>query len=475
MALDEELAVKDLLSDPLNARTHPERNLDMIARSLQELGAARSIVIDEQNVILAGNGVASAAPQAGIYKVRAIEAEGDEIIAVRRRGLSPEAKQRLALYDNRASELSAWDPAALRTLEEGGLDLSPFFAAAELEQLPEGGGFGGTAVDGSTAAQEASGATLAERFGVPPFSVLDARQGYWQARKRAWLALGIQSELGRVSAAPGGHPLPGVRGPRRDYKPGVHGLQPGEESASSIFDPVLCELAYRWFCPADGLVLDPFAGGSVRGILAAKLGRNYLGFDLSSDQIEANAEQALAILDAAENQRVDWHCGDSRQQLRGCEAEADLIFSCPPYGDLESYSEDPLDLSAMSFEDFGAAYRDIIAASCARLKQDRFACFVVGDFRDTATGCYRNFVSLTIEAFLSAGLALYNDAVLITAVGSLPIRVAAMFEGSRKLGKAHQNVLVFLKGDAKRATEAIGPVEFALDLEQPQAEEAAAV
>jgi len=40
-------------------------------------------------------------------------------------------------------------------------------------------------------------ASLAERFIVPPFSVLDARQGYWQARKAAWLALGIQSELGR--------------------------------------------------------------------------------------------------------------------------------------------------------------------------------------------------------------------------------------------------------------------------------------
>jgi hypothetical protein len=40
-------------------------------------------------------------------------------------------------------------------------------------------------------------ASLSERFGVPPFSILDARQGYWQARKKAWLALGIKSELGR--------------------------------------------------------------------------------------------------------------------------------------------------------------------------------------------------------------------------------------------------------------------------------------
>ena len=48
--------------------------------------------------------------------------------------------------------------------------------------------------------QKATG-TLAERFGVPPFSVLDARQGYWQERKRAWLALGIKSEIGRGETA----------------------------------------------------------------------------------------------------------------------------------------------------------------------------------------------------------------------------------------------------------------------------------
>jgi DNA modification methylase len=53
------------------------------------------------------------------------------------------------------------------------------------------------------------------------------------------------------------------------------------QSGTSIFDPVLCELAYRWFSPPAGLVLDPFAGGSVRGIVAAKLGRRYVGVDLS--------------------------------------------------------------------------------------------------------------------------------------------------------------------------------------------------
>ena len=55
---------------------------------------------------------------------------------------------------------------------------------------------------------------------------------------------------------------------------------------------------------------------------------------------------------------------------------------------------------------------------------------------------------------------LYNEAVLVTAVGSLPVRVSRQFEIGRKLGKTHQNVLVFCKGDPRKATRACGPVEF---------------
>lgn len=94
---------------------------------------------------------------------------------------------------------------------------------------------------------------------------------------------------------------------------------------------------------------------------------------------------------------------------------------------------------------------------CSR--RTRFACFVVGDFRDQ-DGFYHGFPGDTVAAFHAAGARLYNDAILVTAVGSLPIRVGAQFEGSRKLGKTHQNVLVFCKGDPRVATAAIGPVEF---------------
>jgi len=138
--------------------------------------------------------------------------------------------------------------------------------------------------------------------------------------------------------------------------------------------------------------------------------------------------------------------------------EADFVFSCPPYGDLETYSDDPRDLSTMEYHTFIAAYRRIIMRACERLKNNRFACFVVGDFRNPKTGLYRNFVSDTIESFRQCGLGLYNQAVLVTAVGSLPIRVGKQFSSGRKLGNTHQHILVFVKGDWREASRACGPI-----------------
>jgi hypothetical protein len=83
---------------------------------------------------------------------------------------------------------------------------------------------------------------------------------------------------------------------------------------------------------------------------------------------------------------------------------------------------------------------------------------VVGDVRDGA-GHLSRFRGGDGPGVRDAGLALYNEAILVTAVGSLPIRAGKQFAATRKLGKTHQNVLVFVKGDPRRATEACGDVE----------------
>lgn len=163
----------------------------------------------------------------------------------------------------------------------------------------------------------------------------------------------------------------------------------------------------------------------------------------------------------------EWITGDAfdMDDLLPDDFEADFLFTCPPYGDLEVYSDDPNDLSNMSYEDFLERYRAIIAKSCAYLKDDRFAGIVVGDFRGP-DGMYRNFVSETIRAFEDAGLHLYNESILVTSLASLVLRVGKQFDTSRKMGKTHQNFLVFVKGDPRRATAACGPIVTA-DLSDP--------
>ena len=355
---------------------------------------------------------------------------------------------------------------------------------------------------------EQHGSKLGGDWDYPPFSVWNAREGWWQDRKRAWLSLGIKSELGRggqllnmsneassdglnhyrdkartfgqdlmrgehvvgkTRLSPGGGGGGGgawLGGPKtastdnftktpsgllRGEMPNYDGANRDEATGTSIFDPVVCELAYRWFCPPGGQIIDPFAGGSVRGIVASHLGRKYVGTELRREQVEANWLQLPTALDP----KPDWRNADSRDIARVCfDVQADMVFSCPPYADLEVYSDDPADLSTLSYDAFLEAYRHIIKETCSLLKDNRFACFVVGDVRDKK-GNYRNFTGDTVEAFRSAGLHFYNEAILVTAVGSLPVRVGKQFAAGRKLGKTHQNVLVFVKGDGKKATQAM--------------------
>jgi DNA modification methylase len=123
-----------LTPDPRNARRHSERNLALIEQALREVGAARSIVVDESGTVLAGNATVHAAEQAGLERVRIVEADGSELVAVRRSGLTDEQKRRLALLDNRTAELAAWDTEVLASLADE-VDLSDLWEADELAEL----------------------------------------------------------------------------------------------------------------------------------------------------------------------------------------------------------------------------------------------------------------------------------------------------------------------------------------------------
>lgn len=446
-----DVAPGELLANPLNYRVHPRNQVDALAGILGEVGWVQRVIVNRETGHIVdgharvGLAISRMEPTVPVVYVDLTDAE-EKLVLATLDPISAMATADKAILDQLLVDVSTGDAALqeliARTAEAAGIDIA------------------------DPMMREKSVGNIAERFLIAPFTVLNAREGWWQERKRAWLSLGIKSELGRDAAV--AYNISPVSKPAHGSTPTDHGenvtrnadgtLHYTETTGTSVFDPVLTELVYRWFCAPGQQILDPFAGGSVRGIVASKLGRRYTGVELRANQVMANREQAAVVL-SVDDIQPSWIIGDSQAIMETCaDVHADLIFSCPPYADLEIYSDDPADLSAMTYGDFLTAYRAIIENSCKLLKPDRFACFVVGDVRDKQ-GNYRNFVGDTVDAFLDAGLHLYNEAILVTAVGSLPIRIGKQFSATRKMGKTHQNVLVFLKGDARAAAEACGVVD----------------
>lgn len=228
------------------------------------------------------------------------------------------------------------------------------------------------------------------------------------------------------------------------------------DTGTSVFDPVLCEVDYAWFSAPGDSVLDPFAGGSVRGVVAERMGRQYTGIELRQEQVDANREQGMAICDEC----PEWVCGDSADMdaLLG-DRVFDHILTCLPYGDLEVYSDDPRDISQMDADGFDAKYAEILRLAVSHLRQDRFATIVVGNYRDKR-GMLRDLSGITVRAMEAAGASYYNDMILVTPAGSLPIRVGKQFVATRKVGRRHQYVLNFVKGDPKLAARRLGDVDL---------------
>jgi hypothetical protein len=183
--LIEHRPVDSLIPYARNSRTHSDQQVAQIAASIREFGFTNPVLVDGDNGIIAGHGRLMAARKLGM----------DDVPVIELAHLSETQKRAYIIADNKLALNAGWDDGML-ALELAELDTEGFdldltgFSPDELADLMGDE----EPVDGS----ETGGAgKLADRFMIPPFSVLNAREGWWQNRKKAWLAIGIKSELGR--------------------------------------------------------------------------------------------------------------------------------------------------------------------------------------------------------------------------------------------------------------------------------------
>jgi DNA modification methylase len=283
---------------------------------------------------------------------------------------------------------------------------------------------------------------IVEKFGYSPVSILDSTNDNWRNRKNWWKAWGIESEIARDATAFS----------YANQNDPVSQKMQEKNNPISLFDPVIAELMVSWHSSENSIVYDPFAGGPVRGVVTATLGRKYIGCEIRPEQVIANNENAK-YLNRLNMFNKDffpkWILEDSNTV--DVPKDIDLIFTCPPYFNLEKYSELDSDISNKTEKEFIDLYSSIIKRSVQNLQDDSFCIFVVGNLRKS-NGSIFDMCGLTIRSFEEAGLKYYNEYIYKSPIGGSVFRLG-QFEMGRKAIKIHQTIIVGVKGDGMKASK----------------------
>ena len=450
--------MNEIKFDKRNYRKHDKKNKSLIKKSLEKFGAGRSIVVDAEGEIIGGNGVYEQAQKLGL-KTKIVETDGSELVIVKRTDLKTDDEKRkaLAVMDNSTSDTSEFD------LEL----LTADFSVDELED------FGIELPEEEEEEEEEEEDNVSKDFIIFPCSILDQSNSKWQDRKKYWLKrLDINDNVDSrketlTKSALLKYPktyssylkFKQKNNEQLSFEEFVEKINPPEfekdkqnilAKGVSVFDPVLSELMCKWFSPyLGGKIFDCFAGDCFKGLVFALCGYEFTGIELRQEQVDDNIKFCKKFL----NLNLKYICDDGQNVDKYLQKESqDLLFSCPPYYNLEVYSNLPNDASNQKdYCDFLKILDNAYSKSIKILKDNRFAVIVVGNIRDKQ-GFYYNFINDIINIFNKNGMFLLNELILKEPLSIRRLSSRRLFK-SRKIVKIHQNILVFYKGNPKKIKE----------------------
>lgn len=402
--------LKDLKELPGNPRTIKKDQFEKLKESIKDnpdYFEARPIILSNRTgelVILAGNQRYKAAKALGIEQVPTITIKG----------LTEEREREIIIRDN---------------VNNGEWDMDILANEWDAIQLDEWG----VSIPDVNPSDKAS-LDLQETFIIPPFTVLDSRQGYWQDRKRAWTTL--IGDKGETREGTLYKDINSKSWVSRQLAGSMHG------GGVSVLDPCLSEIILKWFTPAGSTgnnTFDPFAGDTVFGFVSAYCGNNFIGTELRKEQADENNERVKGMT-------AKYYNDDGQNIGKYVKPETqDLMFSCPPYFDLEHYSDDPRDASNQDYQGFLKIIDNAFTAGIKALKQNRFAVIVMSNVRNKTDGAYYDICGDITRIFQREGMTLYNELVLINSLAGASLRAERNMR-NRKMTRCHQEVLVYHKG-----------------------------
>lgn len=433
----EKVNIEELISPEYNPREITPEEMEKLKTSIQEFGYVDPIIVNKvNNHIVGGNQRYEALKQLGYKEV--------DVILIHEPNIDREKMINIRLNNSSGK----WDTNQLQNilndleLKELDISLTGFdiknLKMEEINKIPTNETITADLNNGLTEEKPnplgkiidtysgenntGEAGSLKRDYIQPPFSILKANSKDWLDMKKELndnINDNIESRENLIS----------------------------DEFGTSLFDPVLATLMIKWFAPkGKSNIIDCFSGDSTIGAIADMLGHKFTGIELRQEQVDLNNSR----LKSGQSRYI---CDDGQNVLNHvAEKSQDLLFSCPPYYDLEVYSDLPNDASNQgTYDDFMKILENAFTDTAKTLKDDRFAVIVTANIRDKQ-GFYYPIVSDINKIFMKAGMRLYNDMVIADPLGSAGLRARRQFR-NRKVVKVHQNILIFYKGDVNKIRE----------------------